>query len=181
MKGDQDSDVRSAFLNKAGLDEPSYQEVVNAIKQIPHGRPSDRSAMGVVQDWRGTCSTKLLLLREVAPAVPLQFFNRIFRLTPHAAAKHLGPEFEEVVSEDGMLDVHTFAKALVDDEWRTLDVTFPGQPWDGSSDMEIPWGDGDDYAAGDDPIAHKEMLVKKYGDPAARDRLVKALSMSPGE
>lgn len=41
-------------------------ELVIEISRIPYGRPTVRSARGVLDEGRGTCSTKHLLLAEVA-------------------------------------------------------------------------------------------------------------------
>jgi hypothetical protein len=167
-------DLREALLRRAGLTDPTFVEVVNAIKSIPHGRPRDRSARGVVEDWRGTCSTKLLLLRELYPDVPMRFFNRVFRLTPDAALTHLGPEAADAVPPEGLIDVHTFAR--VGEDQLLVDLSLPGEGWDGTGDMAVAWGEGEDFEAGDDPIAHKESLVRKFGDPDVRDRFIRAFS-----
>lgn len=172
--------LRTVFLKRVGLTEPRLRDVVNAIKAIPHGRPSERSASGVVADWRGTCSTKLLLLRAVCPDVPMKFYNRVFRLTRDAVMERLGPRIAEVVPPDGMIDVHTFARALVDGRWLRIDLAFPGEEWDGHSDMADPWGQGEDFEAGSDPIAHKESLVERFGDPTLRVRFIEAISSPLG-
>jgi hypothetical protein len=164
------------FLRRTGMADPSIVDVVNAIKQIPHGRPSERTARAVVEDWRGTCSTKLLLLREMFPEARMRFFNRVFYLMPNEAERLLGQRAAAAIPAGGMVDVHTFAKLLVGSRWLTIDLTFPGERWDGSSDMGIPWGEGDDFEAGDDPIAHKEALVKRFGNQAIRRRLIEAIS-----
>lgn len=168
--------VREGFLRRAVLTNPSVRDVVNAIKNIPHGRPHERSAQGVVEDWRGTCSTKLLLLREVCPELQMRLFNRVFRLTPEAALRFLGSDAAEVVPPEGMVDVHTYGRVLVGDAWVTVDVTFPGKPWDGTSDMVVPWGEGEDFDAGDDPIGTKEALVERFGNPSLRARFIQVIS-----
>ena len=168
--------VRDVFLRRAGMSDPSDREVVNVIKNIPHGRPHTRSAKAVVEDWRGTCSTKLLLLREVCPELPIRFFNRVFRLKPEAALRFMGRDAARAVPADGMVDVHTYARVLVGDAWVRIDVTFPGESWDGLSDMELPWGEGEDFDAGEDPIASKEALVERFGDPSLRARFIQAIS-----
>jgi len=169
-------DICASFLRRAGLQNPSVKDGVNAIKAIPHGRPRERSAAGVVADWRGTCSTKLLLLRQVCPGLRLRFFNRVFRLTPEAARENLGAQVAKVIPTDGMIDVHTYARALIDGRWLLIDLAFPGQAWDGTSDMKQPFAQGEHFEAGDDPIAHKEALVAKFGDAKARARLIEAIS-----
>lgn len=168
--------VREVFLRRVGMSDPSVRDVVNAIKNVPHGRPRERSAKGVVEDWRGTCSTKLLLLREVCPELPMRLFNRVFRLTPQAALRLLGSDAAEVIPPEGMVDVHTYAKVLVGDAWVTVDLAFPDAPWDGSSDMVVPWGEGEDFEAGDDPIASKEALVERFGNPLLRARFIGTIS-----
>jgi hypothetical protein len=148
MIADGHPDVREDFLRRAGLSDPSVVEVVNAIKQIPHGRPRERSARGVVDDWRGTCSTKLLLLKEVCPELGIRFFNRVFRMTPDEADRHLGPEVAAIVPPEGLVDIHTYAQVALGGGWLTIDVTFPGEPWDGRSNMSLPWDEGDDFEGG---------------------------------
>jgi hypothetical protein len=168
--------VRDTFLERTALENMDLRDVVNAIKAIPHGRPRERSASGVVQDWRGTCSTKLLLLRALFPDLPMRFYNRVFTLSREAARVRLGPAVAEVVPRAGMIDVHTFARVEIGGRWVRIDLAFPGEAWDGHSDMSDPWGDGEDFDADLDPIAHKESLIERYGDPAVRARFIEAIS-----
>jgi hypothetical protein len=168
--------TRDSFLARAGLSNPSVKDVINTIKAIPHGRPRERSAHGVVQDWRGTCSTKLLLLREICPDLPMRLYNRVFLLTPETARERLGDDVAQVIPPRGTIDVHTFAKIHHDKRWVLIDLTFPGELWDGHHDMELPWPEGQDFEAGDDPIASKEALVQQHGDPETRTRLIEAIS-----
>ena len=177
---DQDgsANLRSEFLERAGLDpNASIPEIVGAIRNIPHARPRERSARGVVESWRGTCSTKLLLLQAVCPELDLRFFNRVFRLTSEAARAKLGERAAEAIPPDGTIDVHTFAIARVGGRDIVIDVTFPSDiPWNGVDDMDVPWPDGEDFESPGDPIAHKEELVRRYGDPETRARLIAAIS-----
>jgi hypothetical protein len=173
-----DEDLRHLFFQRAGIPPTaSIQEVVEAVRQIPHARPSERSARGVVKSWRGTCSTKLLLLDAILPELDLRFVNRVFRLTPSAARAKLGERPAAALPPEGIVDVHTYATGVVEGRRIVIDVTFPGgSPWDGTSDMEIPWPLGEDFDAGDDPIASKEALIARLGDPKARARLIEAIS-----
>jgi hypothetical protein len=173
-----DERLRRGFFERAGLPpDAGPREIVEAVRAIPHARPAERSAGGVVSSWRGTCSTKLLLLRALCPQLDLRFVNRVFRLTRDAARARLGPRAAAAIVPEGIVDVHTFATALVSGRRVVIDVTFPGEPsWDGRSDMEIPWPTGEDFEAGDDPIAHKEELVARFGDPVARAKLIAAIT-----
>lgn len=172
--------LRARFLRRAGLAvEATPLEIIEAVRAIPHGRPRDRSAGGVVEDWRGTCSTKHLLLRKLLPQFDIRFVHRVFRLTPEAAREWLGDDVARVVPPEGMIDVHTYATAEVDGRRVNVDVTFPtGMPWDGRSDMPIPFRDGEDVYAGDDPISSKEILVTQRCDPSTRERLIAALTLT---
>jgi hypothetical protein len=82
----------------------------------------------------------------------------------------------EILPSEGMIDVHTYARVCVQDRWVRIDLAFPDEPWDGRSDMRDPWGGGDDFEAGTDPIAHKESLIAQLGDPALRARFIEAIS-----
>lgn len=96
---------------------------------------------------------------------------------PEAARATLGERAAAAIPADGLVDVHTFAIARLDGREVVIDVTFPShRPWNGTDDMEVPWPEGDDFEAGGDPIAHKEMLVERFGDPEARGRFIAAIS-----
>lgn len=153
------------------------REIVEAVHSIPHGRPRERTAAGVVENWRGTCSTKGLLVRSVLPGLEVRFVHRVFRLTPEAASPWLGADVARVVPPEGLIDVHTYMTANVGGRRVVLDLTFPHSPaWDGVSDMQVPFPLGDDFEAGEDPIASKEELVARFGDASLRRRLIDAIS-----
>ena len=51
------------FTARAGLPgNVSLCQVVNGVQAIPYGRPGSRTAEGVIDEWKGTCSTKHALL-----------------------------------------------------------------------------------------------------------------------
>jgi hypothetical protein len=172
--------LRKRFVERAGLTEhPSLWELVNAVKEIPYGRPSDRSPEGVVQEWRGTCSTKHALLGELLtgrPEFDLQYVHRVYRVSRSDAARLFGDETARSVPNDGLVDVHTYALVTVNGERLRIDVTFPGRLWDGRSDMPLACGDGDDYAAVDEPWQLKAELVEKFCDPDVREPFIAALA-----
>lgn len=175
-------DVRRRFIQRAGLgDQPSLWEYVEAVREIPYGRNSERSPSAVVEDWRGTCSTKHVLLAELLdgrPEFDLQLVHRVYRLDRDRAAELFGDEAADAVPAEGLVDVHTYATASVAGERVNIDVTFPGHLWDGHSDMPLACGDGDDYpvAEGTDPFALKDELVAKHCDPAVREPFIAALA-----
>src|SRR5271155_2815444 len=42
----------------------SLGELVESVRALPYGRPSDRTVAGMLRERRGTCSTKHLFLAE---------------------------------------------------------------------------------------------------------------------
>ena len=74
------------------------------------------------------------------------------------------------------MDVHTYATVTVGGERVRIDVTFPGELWDGRSDMALACGEGDDYEAGADPWTLKADLVERFCDPAVREPFIAALA-----
>lgn len=172
------TDLYDRFVERADLDDDhTLTDLVEAIRAIPHGRPRERSGEAVVRDWRGTCSTKHDLLKKLRPDLDLQFVHRMFHLTPEAARERLGEDVAQVIPDEGFLDVHTYVRGIVNQRRTVIDVTFPGEPWDGRSDMQIPWGNGRDFEVDTgEPFASKDGLVEEHGDPQMRERLVEALS-----
>lgn len=175
-------DLKNRFIARAGLSgEPSLWDLVESVRAIPYGRPSVRTPDGVVDEWKGTCSTKHALLAELMKARPefdLELVHRVYRVTPDEARMRFGDDAADVVPPEGLVDVHTYATVLVQGRRVRVDVTFPGPLWDGRSDMELACGDGTDHAAGDDPWALKDALVAQHCDPAVREPFIAALSVS---
>jgi len=172
-------DLKRRFVELAGLSEdPSLWELVNAVKEIPYGRTSDRTPESVVTEWRGTCSTKHALLAELLadrPEFDLQLFHRVYRVDRASAERLFGPHAASVVPEEGLVDVHTYATLDVEGVRVRIDVTFPGEVWDGRSNLHLACGEGDDYPGGEDPWKLKASLVEQYCDPAVREPFIAAL------
>lgn len=177
--------VWAPFVARAGLVDPDLRSTVLALSRIPYGRPAIRSADGVVAEWRGTCSTKHVLLdalfREQWPSTDVELWHRIYTLTPEMAEHWWGPQVAEIVPATGLVDVHTYATARVGVARVPLDVTFAVTMWDGRSPMEIASGPGEDHRAGTDPLARKEQLVSLYCDPPTREPFIAALTRVLGD
>jgi hypothetical protein len=153
---------------------------VLAISQIPYGRPTDLSPAGVIASWRGTCSTKHMLLaalmREAWPQVPFSLWHRVYRVEPAWAAERWGREVADSVPQEGLIDVHTFARADLGVRQLLVDVTFPVAAWDGQHDMPLACGPGEDHPAGADPLASKAALVAAHCNHRAREAFIAAIS-----
>ena len=158
-------------------------EVVEELHQLPYGRPTDRTLEGMLRERRGTCSAKHLhlarVLAERYPETEPRIVHRVYCLDREAARVRFGDAAAAAVPPDGLVDVHRYVTALVQGRRLTLDVTFPGPPWDGRSPMPLACGAGEDHAAGEDPDADKRRLEARHCDPAVREPFIAALS-DPG-
>ena len=157
----------------------SLVDLVEAVRALPYGRPSDRSVAGLLRERRGTCSTKHLFLaqalRERFPHTRPQIVHRVYRAEREQIRKQYGDEVAAVVPEDGLVDVHRYMLIQIDGRQITLDVTFPGsKPWDGESSLPLACGPGEDVMAGDDPDFDKWTLVARYCNPAVREPFIAA-------
>ena len=155
-------------------------DVVECTRGVPYGRPQSRTAVGVATEWRGTCSTKHALLQAAAldlfPDIALRLAHRVYRVDPAEVAARYGLEVARIVPAGGVVDVHTYALLERNGRTITIDVTFPGSPWDGASAMPLSCGQGQDFAAGEDPNATKARLVAEYCNPDQREPFIRALS-----
>jgi hypothetical protein len=171
------------FLDRAGLERSGdLRAVIEALRAVPYGRPEPRTEEGLVEQWRGTCSTKHALLvrclRELAPESDPRLVHRVYRLSPAAAERSFGPEVAATVPAEGLTDVHTYTVATLGGREIVLDVTYPGAAWDGVSDMPVAAPEGEDVPAGTDPDGTKASLVEAHCDPAVREPFIAALPRS---
>ena len=159
----------------------SLVDLVEAVRALPYGRPSDRSVDGLLRERRGTCSTKHLFLAQVLaerlPNTQPQIVHRVYRAAREQIRKRYGNEVAAAVPEDGLVDVHRYLLIRLGGRQITLDVTFPGSKlWDGESSIPLACGPGEDVMAGDDPDFDKWTLVARYCNPAVREPFIAALT-----
>ena len=169
------------FLDKARLKRSDgVHGLVDALRAVPYGRPDPRTEEGLVEQWTGTCSTKHSLLvrclHEVAPESNPRLVHRVYRVTADAALERFGAAAAATVPLEGLVDVHTYAVVTLRGRDVVVDVTFPGPPWDGVSDMPVAAAEGEDVPAGSDPAATKEALVEAHCDPVVREPFIAALA-----
>ena len=156
--------------------------LVLAISRIPYGRNSEPTAPAVLEEWRGTCSTKHLLLRDTVeqewPFHRVELWHRPYTVTRDLALSLWGPPAADAVPQQGLIDVHTFATVEISGSRLRVDVTAPLEDWDGSSDTPLQCGPGPDIPAGSDPLATKRDLVERNCDPDVRESFIAALTAS---
>lgn len=158
----------------------TLQDLVEAVRALPYGRPSDRTVAGMVRERRGTCSTKhLFLAREMTrrfPETKPTVIHRVYTLGRAEAEAMFGRTAAAAIPETGLTDVHRYLTAVVDGRRITVDATFPGPPWDGHSSLPLACGPGEDFPAGNDPDTEKRLLEQQHCDPVAREPFIAALS-----
>lgn len=158
----------------------SLLELVEAVRALPYGRPSDRSVEGMLREGRGTCSTKHLflarLLAERFPETEPSIVHRVYVLDRARAGELFGPDVARVVPEAGLVDVHRYLTIKLGGERIVIDATFPGAPWDSRSSLPLACCAGSDCPAGDDPDAEKRELEAQHCDPAVREPFIATLA-----
>lgn len=158
----------------------SLPQLVEAVRALPYGRPSDRTVEGMIRERRGTCSTKhLSLARRLAERFPdtdPQIVHRVYTLDRRDALRLFGEEAAAAVPAHGLTDVHRYLTAQIGGRRIILDATFPGPDWDGRSSLPLACGTGRDYPSGGDPDVEKRALEAEHCDPSAREPFIAALS-----
>ena len=164
--------------------EASLVALVEAVRALPYGRPSDRTVAGMVSERRGTCSTKHLFLAQALserfPETQPRIVHRVYRLDRASALELFGARVAALVPEDGLIDVHRYLTVSLDGRRVALDATFPGERWDGRSPLPLACGTGEDHEAGTDPEADKRELEHRYCDPVVREPFIAALAALSG-
>jgi orotate phosphoribosyltransferase len=188
---EQGLQLRSLFtmgeLSATGASDPlnsseaSLVQLVEAVRALPYGRPSERTVEGMLRERRGTCSTKhLFLARRLAERFPETeplIVHRVYRLDRSTAQQRYGEHVARTVPEgNGLVDVHRYLTICMDGQRVTIDATFPGPAWDGHSALRLACGPGDDHPASSDPDAEKRTLEAEHCDPAIREQFIAALT-----
>jgi hypothetical protein len=172
------------FAIKSGLGDPALRDVVLAICDIPYGRPRDRTPYGVVDEWRGTCSTKHVLLHDLVtewwPHLAPELVHRAYRLNKPDALTMWSNEVAATIPAGGLIDVHTYMTVMLRDRPVIIDATFPVSHWDGISSMHVWAGPGKEVPAGPDPLASKADLLSRYCDPSIREPFIEAIAATTG-
>jgi hypothetical protein len=121
----------------------------NSVRDIPYGgvRTRDPAPDAILKENRGTGRGKHILLKSLFES--MGFEAKAF-IAKHNLAKYPIHPWPEVLKEFQGKDIpgfHDFLKVKLNDRWVTVDATFdrslvavgfPGQMWDGKSDMKLP-------------------------------------------
>lgn len=170
---------RAAAEDLLASPDTELRELVEAVRALPFGRPSDRTVEGMLHERRGTCSTKHLFLSQILterfPDTRPQIVHRVYRLDRALAGEIFGVQIAACIPREGLVDVHRYLTIVLDEQRIVVDATFPGEPWDGCSSMQLACGAGTDHPGGEQPNAEKHALEQRYCDPLAREPFIAAL------
>jgi hypothetical protein len=148
----------------------SPAELVEAVRAIPYGLPSEGSVESMLLEARGTSATKHLLLAQMLakrhPGTQPALVHRVYRLERERARELFGAAIAETVPHEGLVDVHRYLTLVVDGKRVSVDAALPGAAWDGRTSMVPVCGPGRDFAAGADPDQEMRGLEGEYCDEA---------------
>jgi hypothetical protein len=158
----------------------SIVELVEAMRALPHGLPSEPTADSMLLEARGTSAGKHLFLAQVLaqrfPSTEPALVHRVYRLDRARARELFGATIAEAIPDGGLTDVHRYLTIALEGRRIELDVTVPGEPWDGRSPLALACGPGRDYPAGADPDAELQALEHEHCDAPARAPFLAALA-----
>lgn len=164
---------------------PPLIDLVEAVRHLDYGRPSDRSIEGMVRERRGTCSTKhLFLARRLSSLMPgcePQIVHRVYRIDRERAGELFNEDAAGAVPPEGLVDVHRYLTMVVGERRIVIDATFPGPAWDGVSSMALSCGPGQDYPSIGDPDTEKRHLEAEHCDLRLRERFIAVLGRTTAD
>jgi hypothetical protein len=160
----------------------SLIELVEAVRALPYGQPSEDTVDGMLREGRGTSCAKHLFLAQLLarrfPETEPALVHRVYRLDRARALEMFGAEIAETVPSEGLIDVHRYLTIALAEGRVRLDATLSGAPWDGRSALAPACGPGSDFPAGADPDADMRALEGARCDPDARGPFLAALALA---
>lgn len=165
------------------------------VRDMPYQRTTDRRPETLIEEWRGTCSGKHLLLGALLRELGHDsiVMTALHEFTPRNAP-WLPPELLAEVQLEAVPDVHTFLMVEADAGWFAVDATWPlaagnlGLPvnatWQPGRNMAIAADIDEIYDTPDDeePLDFKARVLDNHvgepGTPARerRERFIEGLA-----
>ncbi len=174
------SALERASLGALFREDCALVELVEAVRALPYGLPSEPTVERVLLEARGTSAGKHLLLAQLLagrlPETEPAIVHRVYRLDPARALELFGPEIAATVPSEGLVDVHRYLTIAVEGRRIDLDASVPGPPWDGRAPLAPVCGAGRDFPAGADPDADMRTLEHEHCDTQARASFLAALA-----
>jgi hypothetical protein len=165
------------------------------VRDIPYERASDTRPHTLIEEWRGTCSGKHLLLEALLRELGRDslFMTALHRFTPANAPWLPAPLLAEVAHQP-VPDVHNFLLVEHDAGWFAVDATWPrgarrlglpvNEAWTPGRNMTVA-ADVDEFfetPEDEDPLEFKaRVLADHAGEPGTpgrerRERFIEAIA-----
>ena len=165
--------------------------VFSLVRDMPYQRANSRNPEDTIAEWRGTCSGKHYLLRDLFEELGVK--SRIL-MCPHYFTPqntgHFPVGLRRQILVGSIPDIHTFLRIEIAEKWIDVDATWPlktgnlGFPVNlhlqSGVTMKIACQPIDtlEIPEGMEPQAFKEQLIAAHchGRQAQRDRFIEDLS-----
>ncbi len=171
--------------------ELSVDRAFALVRDMPYKRASSREPEAIIREWRGTCSGKHYLLKDLFEE--LGFDARIVMCTHQFTEEntaHFPAGLRAQLSWGPIPDVHTFVRLKSGVDWMDVDATWPrqtgplGMPINETFltgvDMAIACGPIEtlEVPGGVAPQAFKERLIEAHcgSQTDRRDRFIEDMS-----
>lgn len=153
-----------------GRTELSPGEIFSLIRDMPYLRASSRQPKVVLEEWRGTCSGKHYLLKDLFQGLGME--ARIVMCTHQFTeenSRHFPDTLRAHLVDGPVPDVHTYIR-LRDrpqeaEEWTQVDATWPSSAANLGMRVNREYRPGVDMTLACEPIDHFE--VPEDVDPQA--------------
>ncbi|MCK9485853.1 MAG: hypothetical protein M0R73_04015 [Dehalococcoidia bacterium] len=189
--------LREEALRRGLLDADEGVDAATAfrlVRDMPYRRASDRQPETILREWRGTCSGKHYLLRDLLREIgmPSTVILATHEFTPDNSP-WLPPHLMTEAILAPVPDVHNFLRVQydpADDQWMTVDCTWPSAARRLEMPANLSFEPGVDQRIACDPIEifhvpedqdpqalKEEVLADHVGQQAARrDAFINGLS-----
>lgn len=162
----------------------SARELIERVRALPYGRPSERSVVAMLAERKGTCSLKHRYLAEALERdhsmLEPRIVHRVYLVSHRDAMRAHGPSVAGLVPAGGLVDVHRYLTIALGGRRIAVDATFAGALWDARSPMPLACGPGDDEECLGEPDERKRQLEREHCNPAVREPFIAALANAYG-
>ena len=165
------------------------------VRDLPYRRTSTPEPETAIEEWRGTCSSKHRLLQALLQELghPSMLMVATHEFTP-ANSPWLPPHLLAGVERAPVPDVHNFLRVEADEDWFSVDATWPLAAGALGLPVNEHWVPGRnpriaadveeiyDVPEGVEPADAKARLLKRHAGPPGsatrdrRERFIDALS-----
>ena len=161
---------------------PRYVSIYHAVRNIPYGGIGERNPLAVLENRRGSCSGKHVLLRDLLRAAGYEaevitIYTHLNKTIPLLSS--FPDDLSLMVRDEEIKDYHHFVRIRIDGQWLNLDATwhdalrdhgFPvNMNWNGTGHTTVAASTIEEYPAVEDLAVFKQELIAAL-TPEAREK-----------